>query len=92
MVMPWAPASSVSVFNLMPSLPERRVERQSKKIEEQGICTVTETEVTLIPADGETRTVSYALLKSDPIYDLSITDEKGVEWNFLYFAWFGHVP
>jgi hypothetical protein len=68
------------------------IEDESQKKEEDGTFTVTETEITFIPDNGETRTLVYVMLKDDPLYDLRIIEENGVEWNMVYFAWFGHKP
>jgi hypothetical protein len=57
----------------------------SKDSEEQGKFEVSENKITFMPEDKDSKILTYSLLNSDPLYDLSIIDETGVEWKFEYF-------
>ncbi|MFC2076172.1 hypothetical protein ACFLT7_03720 [candidate division KSB1 bacterium] len=61
------------------------IEDTSQYYEEQGQFEAANNEITFMPEDGEARTLPYSLLNSDPLYDLSITEEDGMEWKFEYF-------
>jgi len=65
------------------------VEDTSKRHEESGTFTATETEITLVPQGGEPRTLAYKLLSGGEV-DMKLTDEKGTTWNLQYIPEFWH--
>jgi len=62
-------------------------EDTSKRYEESGTFTATETEITFVPAGGSPRTLSYKFLGGSPEEskaDMQLTDESGYVWSFYY--------
>ena len=79
-------------YRWMYSIARDGVEAEDEGHDEDGICTVTETDLTFVPEGGEAFTLNYEFLKDDPQYDMRVVDKNGVAWNMVYHAQFGHIP